>query len=157
MYIPIAMQTVCNTYWEWSTAVCPRWPILAICSQFQQCQRSGGHRKRYKDALKANLAVLDITCNSAERVWRHTGRDGVRYNVANKDRTVPVRLIENRRRLRKDRPDQYIHLCISMWRVWTDLRLTAALQDRIILLQTDTQVCDQRSVASTAQSIIYFF
>jgi len=63
---------------------------MIFYSQLQQGQHSqGGQCKRYKDALKANLAMLDT-------VWQQTGCPGTCYVANRYSFKNYVCLIENR-------------------------------------------------------------
>jgi len=78
-------------------------PWMIFCGQLQQGERSrGGQRKRYKDALKANLTMLDINPAHLESLTtdRTSWRALCRQSIGSFEDSR-VSHAENERRLRK--------------------------------------------------------
>jgi len=128
-----------------------RLPRMIFYGQLQQGERSrGGQRKRYKDALKANLTMLDInpahleTLTADRTSWHALCRQSIA--VSKIDALVTLRTREDCRI--QARP---AHSLLLQSSVTCADGLAAAGLD---YFHTKEHTCDQRSVVSTTQSII---
>jgi len=123
-----------------------RLPRVIFYGQLQQGEHSrGGQRKRYKDALKANLNTMGIKPADLEGLAadRTTWRATCQQAVVNFEESR-VRHLEDKRRQRKT------------GQVNTSASVTCAEESaapRSDCSPTDELIRDQRSVVSMAQSI----
>jgi len=126
-------------------------PRMIFYCQLQQGERSrGGQRKRYNDALKANLTMLDINPAHLESLTadRTSWRALCRQSIGSFEDSR-VSHAENKRRLHKTG-----HASTS-----TSLQSSVTCADGLVApgldyFHTKEHTCDQISVVSTAQSII---